>query len=267
VNKHLVFLKLGGSLVTVKEQPHTPRLEVLERLALEISDAITQYPGLKLLLGHGSGSFGHTPASLYHTRQGVRTAKEWQGFAEVRHQAAELDRLVLAALEKAHLPVIAFPPSARVVARQGRVAIWDLDPIQAALYQGVLPVIYGDVAYDQDLGGTVLSTEALFSYAAHVLKPACLLFAGLEPGVWADYPGKHQLLEEITPASFPALAPGLKGSVAIDVTGGMLDKVQQLVDLVNQLPGLRGMIFTGETPGNVRRALLGELLGTLIHAG
>jgi isopentenyl phosphate kinase len=267
MNKHLVFLKLGGSLITVKNQPHTPRLEVIERLAMEIAEALAQEPGLQILLGHGSGSFGHTTANRYHTRQGVSTLQEWQGFAQVWHAAAELNHLVMATLENTRLPVIVFPPSARVITRAGRVAIWDLEPICAALDKGVIPVVYGDVAFDQAQGGTILSTEDLFAYLATALKPARLLFAGLEPGVWADFPDNNRLLEEITPTSIPLLVPKLKGSSSTDVTGGMLDKVQQVVALVAKLPETQGMIFSGEIPGNVRSALLGEQVGTILHAG
>lgn len=265
MSNRLIFLKLGGSLITVKDQPHTPRLDVLEQVSQEISQALTQDPGLHLLLGHGSGSYGHVAASQYNTRQGVKSLEDWKGFAEVWHQAAELNHLVMSALENAHLPVLAFPPSARVIARAGKVDQWDLGPLSIALDQGLLPVVYGDVAFDQVLGGTILSTEDLFSHLARQLKPEKLLFAGLEPGIWADYPANSQLVKEITPASFPELQSGLKGSSAMDVTGGMLDKVRQVISLVEDIPELQGMIFSGETRGNVQRALLGEELGTVIR--
>ena len=81
----LVFLKLGGSLITVKDQPHTPRLDVIERLAQEIAAARSADPGLQILLGHGSGSYGHVPASQFHTRQGVKTRSR---MARVRRSVA-----------------------------------------------------------------------------------------------------------------------------------------------------------------------------------
>ncbi len=267
MSERLVFLKLGGSLITVKDQPHTPRLEVLDRLALEIAAALAHDPDLHLLLGHGSGSYGHVAASRYHTRQGVRTAQEWEGFSEVRRQAAKLDDLVVAALKAADLPITVYSPSARVVARDGKAAIWDVDPLRASLGMGRLPLIYGDVAFDQVRGGTILSTEDLFSYLVPQLKPDWLLLAGREEGVFADYPANLDVLKEITTASFPDVEGGLKGSAATDVTGGMLDKVRQLVRLVGENRGLQGMIFSGEMPGNVQRALLGERLGTVIHHG
>jgi len=266
MSNQLVFLKLGGSLITVKDQPQTARREVLERLADEIAEAQAQNPNLRLLLGHGSGSFGHVAANKYHTREGVKTDQEWKGFAEVWRQAAELDRLVMDVLKQAHLSVIVFPPSAKAIARDGRLAIWDIAPLRMALDKGLMPVVYGDVAFDQVRGGTILSTEDLFTHLAYQLKPNHLLFAGLEPGVYSDFPDHSQLLQEITPTSFPQVVAGLKGSAATDVTGGMLDKVRQVISLVSDLPGLQGFIFSGEAPGNVRRALLGEQLGTVIHA-
>lgn len=265
MSDRLVFLKLGGSLITLKDQPRTPRAGVLERLAAEIAEALGQDSHLHLLLGHGSGSFGHVPASLFKTRQGVTTQAGWQGFVEVWRQAAELNQLVMTALANACIPALVFPASAMVTASAGKVESWNLEPVQSALSHGLIPVVYGDVVFDLSLGGTVLSTEELFSYLAPRLKPHQLLFAGLEPGVWADYPSNTTPLVEITPSSFPQISAALRGSAATDVTGGMFGKVQQILALLQELPTLRATIFSGEAPGNVRQALLGADLGTLVH--
>jgi isopentenyl phosphate kinase len=65
MSQRLVFLKLGGSLITDKNQAHTARLDVLERMAFEIAAARAQDQDLKIVLGHGSGSFGHyLPANI-----------------------------------------------------------------------------------------------------------------------------------------------------------------------------------------------------------
>jgi isopentenyl phosphate kinase len=54
----LHFLKLGGSLITDKNEAHTHRPDVLARLGREIAAALEQDPSIKVVLGHGSGSFG-----------------------------------------------------------------------------------------------------------------------------------------------------------------------------------------------------------------
>ncbi len=262
----LQFLKLGGSLITDKARPHTLRGDVLKRLAAEIASACTRRPDLRLLLGHGSGSFGHVPASRYGTRLGVSTPEGWRGFGEVWMEASALNRLVVEALVAAGLHPVAFPPSAGVTARAGRVVSWDLSPLKLALQNGLLPVVYGDVAFDLSLGGTILSTEDLFVYLARELHPQRVLIAGIEEGVWADYPARARLVGEITPASYVELAASLGGSAATDVTGGMASKVKQLLALVQAVPGLEALIFSGEKPGAVEQALLGSGRGTRIKS-
>jgi isopentenyl phosphate kinase len=255
-------LKLGGSLITAKHQAHTARPDVLARLAAEIVAALRRAPEMRLVLGHGSGSFGHIPARRYGTRQGVRTPAEWDGFTEVWREAAALNRLVVDALSAAGLPALAFPPSACVLADDGRVAAWELAPLRHALEAGRLPVVFGDVVFDRARGGTILSTEDLFEHLVPHLRPERVLLAGLEAGVWADFPACTRLLDTLTPATLSAAAPGLGGSAAPDVTGGMLAKVQQSLRMAAAVPGLEVRIFSGETPGAVARALAGEPLGT-----
>ena len=58
-----------------------------------------------------------------------------------------------------------------------------------------------------------------------------------------------------------------KIGVGVDVTGGMKSKVEEMLSLVEQIPNLDVQIFSGEEAGNVKRALIGELLGTLIVGG
>jgi len=232
----------------------------------EVAIACRRLDNFQLLIGHGSGSFGHVPARRYNTRQGVRTAAEWRGFVEVWMAAADLDRLVIEAFASTGLPVMSFPPSASLISDGGQVKAWDLTPIEMALQAGVIPVIYGDVIFDRQRGGTIFSTEDLFDHLARRLRPRRILLASLEEGVWADYPQCTQLVEEITPENIAQVAPAIGGSAGTDVTGGMLSKVQQSLRLVQAIAGLQVRIFSGATPGMVERALAGEPVGTLIHA-
>jgi len=260
-----IFLKLGGSLITEKDQPRTPRLDLLARLAREIATALSARPDLRLVVGHGSGSFGHFPARRYGTRQGVRTPEQWLGFAEVWKEAAALDHLVLDALQAAGLPAISFPASSALLAHDGQVLRWELGPLSSALRSGLLPVIYGDVVFDEARGGTIFSTEDLFVALAPYLRPARLLLAGSEAGVWADYPLRTRLIRLITPADLPQVSAAIQGSEAPDVTGGMLSKVTQMLDLAVRLPGLEIVIFSALQPGALQEVLLGGTSGTILH--
>ena len=278
--KELVFLKLGGSLITDKTQPYTPLLDVMDDLALQIATALQTHPNLRLVLGHGAGSFGHVPASEYKTRDGLppkatplihreRDESEdnyWKGYAEVWYQASALNRFVMKALHNASVRAIALPPSASVIASNGQVSVWETTPIRMALATGIVPVIFGDTVFDEVRGGTILSTEDLFMSLATALNPEKILLAGLEAAVWADFPERTKIVEKITPKSFGEIKANVGKSAAADVTGGMESKVKQMLDSVTANPDMTVQIFSGVEPGNIVRALTGETLGTLITA-
>ncbi len=269
----IIFLKLGGSLITDKTKPYSPRLDSLERLAGEIQAVRAAQPGLKLLIGHGSGSFGHfavKDALAPHSYppppgSGPQALQDfWNGFAEVWYRASQLNRFVVEALHTAGVPVISFAASASAQAKRGRIKSWDISRVQDALEAGLVPIIYGDIAFDTVKGGTILSTEMLMFHLAHRLHPKRVLLAGLEAAVWADFPQRQQRVEKITPGSFGGLSSGIGGSHGTDVTGGMRSKVEEMLELVGQLPELTVQIFSGEEVGNLERALGGQLIGTLI---
>ncbi len=269
----LVLLKLGGSLITDKETPYTPRLEKLHELAHEIASALAQMPNLHLVLGHGSGSFGHAAARLYRTREGLSptpTGDErrfyWKGFAEVWYRAWQLNRFVMDALYQAGLPAIALAPISAVTSREVRVWRWDLGPLRAALDAGLVPVVYGDVIFDEERGGTILSTEDLFAYLARHLRPRRILLAGLEAGVWEDFPARTRLVRRITLDAYRAGAVRAQASAWVDVTGGMAAKLELMFALIGEMPNLTAHIFSAEESGNLLRALRREEVGTELAA-
>jgi isopentenyl phosphate kinase len=270
----LVFLKLGGSLITDKSRRYTVRLARLAELAEEIRTALSDSPDLRLVLGHGSGSFGHYAVQEHMPRRSVvsprRTAPDdhayWAGYSEVWYRASELNRHVIEALHAAGIPSVSLAPSAVVQAADGRISHWDLTSIRAAIEAGLTPVIFGDIVFDTNRGSSVLSTETLMIHLAPRLLPSRILLAGLEAAVWKDYPSRREPIERITPSGYPALAPSLGASHGTDVTGGMRSKVEDMLALTTTLPAVAIRIFSGEIAGNVKAALAGEAVGTVISS-
>lgn len=262
----LIFLKLGGSLITDKNTPHTPRLEAIRRLCQEIAAACLEHPELRLILGHGSGSFGHFEGKKYGTRSGVKTGAGWRGFVEVWRAARALNQIMVENLLSAGLPVLSFSPSSSITTRNREIIAWDLSPIRSALSHRVIPLVYGDVVFDEVLGGTILSTEDLFFYLSSQFKPDRIHLAGIEDGVFADFPARTQPLLEITPSNYVLLVNQIAASNSPDVTGGMAEKVKLLVKMVELVPEMQASIFSGELPGKVKDALSGSNPGTIIRA-
>lgn len=260
------FLKLGGSLITEKQTPHTVYPERLNRISAEISHFIYNNPQERLLIGHGSGSFGHVPAREYKTRDGVHGTEQWTGFHKVWQEARALNALVVDALIANDVQAVSFAPSGAVTPSSSEIWSWNLEPVRASVRHGMVPVVYGDVVFDLALGGTILSTEELFAYLARKMEPTRILLAGLEAGVWADFPKNRQLIDKITPSSFVQQKTLIQGSAATDVTGGMISKVEQMLNLVQEIPGLQVVIFSGVQPDAVYDMLSGKPGGTLICA-
>lgn len=258
----MIFLKLGGSLITDKSQPEVCRLAVLHRLADEIASARARRPEMQLLLGHGSGSFGHVASARYGTHQGASTPQAWLGFAEVWRVANRLNRLVVDALLGSGLPAMSFPPSASAIAEGGEIQQLAVETVRLAIERGLLPVVAGDVAFDLGRGSTILSTERVFSYLALRLHPSHLLLAGVEPGVVRGYPSGTEVMPTVTEHDLET--EGIGGASATDVTGGMADKVRHGVSMARSVPGLVVRIFSGMQPGEVERALLGDPVGTQV---
>ncbi|MCB9418669.1 MAG: isopentenyl phosphate kinase family protein [Ardenticatenaceae bacterium] len=249
----MIFLKLGGSLITDKTGVEQLLPDVLARLAGEIGQVWTGNPDLRLLVGHGAGSFGHVAAAKYDTRHGVQTAVQWHGFAEVHASMARLNRLVVEALLAAGVSALSLQPSALARCENGRITTIDAAPVLAALDSGLVPVVYGDVAFDGGWGGTIISTEEIMAALAGAVRPSWLLLAGVTEGV-LDQSG--QLIPTITPANLPQIEAALGGSHGTDVTGGMASKVRGMLALAEQHHGLQVLIFSGLTAGMVKRALV-----------
>ncbi len=265
----VVFAKWGGSLLTDKTRPGTLRPDVLQRLTEELARArerLTEEDG-GVVLGHGSGSFGHVAADRWKIHEGLRGAENLAGVAETQAAAAALHRLVLDTLAEADVPAFSIAPSSAVVTASGRPVKIEAEPVALALRAGLVPVVYGDVVLDRDQGAAICSTETVFSALAealpeHGLRLARCLWLGETEGVW-DETGKTIL--EIDPADATSQLQVAGGSRGTDVTGGMLHRLEHVLRLARS--GVPSWIGSGLEPGRFERALGGgDVPGTWVKA-
>jgi isopentenyl phosphate kinase len=260
----IIFLKLGGSLITEKEKAFTARVERIRQIAEEVQIALKEKPDLQVLIGHGSGSFGHYAAKDAGTRDGVYTSAQWKSFQQVWYAARLLNNIVIDEFNRIGLPVISLQPSAAITAEKHAICEWNTQPIIQSLKNGLIPIVYGDVIFDRELGGVILSTEDLFFHLIDQLNPVLILIAGKEKGVYADYPLNKKLIPSITLANWDSFSESIKPSEAVDVTGGMQEKVNLMRAVVEKKPDVQIQIFSGEENGNIKRSLCGERIGTRI---
>lgn len=256
--RDVILLKLGGSLITDKEREATARRPVIRRLASEIADALPDTEG-RLLVGHGSGSFGHPPASRYGLSDGLQDESQLAGISLTQARAAELHRIVAAALRETGVPAFTLSPSSVALAEDGAVVEFAAGPLAHALERGLVPLVYGDVVLDRTRGVSVCSTEL-------VLERACVELAErgwtARRAVWAGntegvYDGEGRVIPVIAAGDAPPESAA--GSAATDVTGGMAHRVEVALRLADR--GVTSWIGDGRQAGNLRRALLGSAAG------
>jgi isopentenyl phosphate kinase len=266
----LVFLKLGGSLITQKGSPQVAREGLIRRVAGEVCTALHEVPGLRLVLGHGSGSFGHPTAEKYGVQEGLAESDDWWGFAETAVVAGRLNRLVTEAFLEGGVPVVPVQPSASARCHDGKLVHLDAAPVEEALKRGLVPVVYGDVSFDVVRGSAIVSTEQIFAYLAPRLKPSRVILAGHVEGVFTADPQREcgsRLLHQLSVSRLSEVEGMLAGSADTDVTGGMLAKVRIMCQLIEGEPTITVRIISGEQEGLIREALVdgGMEGGTLLH--
>lgn len=263
----MIFLKLGGSVITDKTREAMARAEVIHAIAREVNHARDANPALKILIGHGSGSFGHFAAKKF----GFGERGNWRAYAETGASAARLTRVVTDIFLAEGVPLVAMQPSASARCRDGSLIELATAPIQTALAHDLIPLVHGDVAFDETRGMAIVSTETIFAFLAPILKPTRIILAGIVDGVFTADPLKDasaQLIREITPSNFPHIESQLRGSHGVDVTGGMLAKVRIMLALVQRQPMIRVQIVSAVQDGVIERTLTREDFdaGTVIHA-
>jgi len=268
----LILVKLGGSIITNKNVPFSEDLSAIQRLVKEIHEA-RQEKNFKLIVGHGGGSYPHTPAKEFHTNEGIIDQRSYEGIAKVQDAASRLNRIIVRELIKTGENAVSIHLSSCGVAEDGEIKEMFLEPIKRLLDFNMVPVPYGDVCLDLKKGCTILSTEQILNYLGKSLnnlgkeyRVSRIIICTDVGGVFTGDPKINKNVEfipKITPKNFEKIKQYLIGSLGIDVTGGMAHKVRRMLELAKL--GIESEVIDAKKPGLLKKTLLGEKgIGTVI---
>lgn len=260
----LTVLKLGGSVITNKEREFAPSRRSVSRLMKEIRASAPE----SLIIVHGGGSFGHHLAKRYRLSDGYRDRSQIDGFVRTRQSMTELNKLILDSAIQNHLPCVSLQPSAFTKTRRGRVERMDLHIATGLLKLHLIPLLFGDVVLDEEIGFCVLSGDQLASRLAIELAAEQIVLAVDVDGVFDSDPKqnpKAKLLRRMTSADVRRLVQeGEAEAKGADVTGRMVGKLREMLLAVER--GLKVIIVNGNAPGRVSQALKGfAAIGTVIE--
>lgn len=227
--KDLVLVKLGGSVITDKSKPYTARKDVIQKLAKKLKKLKNK--NTDLIIGHGSGSFAHIPASKYQIQKGLINSKSIWGLTLTADAAIQINRIVISEMLKLKIKCLSFAP---LSFNYGKRVL--TDHLKKAMEIGIIPVIYGDVIMNERQGFEIYSGEKTLDILAIKLsklyKKIKIIYYTDTNGVYDD---KGKTISIITPKNFKEIKKYLQGSGNTDVTGGMIHKVEESLNLVQKL--------------------------------
>ncbi|MEE1128825.1 MAG: isopentenyl phosphate kinase [Methanobrevibacter sp.] len=264
----MIILKIGGSILTNKDSVGEVDVQSLRRIASEVKSSLDNSPK-DLIIVHGAGSFGHPPAKKYKIGEKFDESEYSQkriGFCEIQNAVKKLNMYISEAFIEEGLPVVAIPASSFMTATNKRIVEGNLDSFKRYLQKGFIPVIYGDVVLDDELEFCVISGDQIIQYLAKNLNPDRVVLGTDVDGVYNKNPKTHD--DAVFFDKFSSLddLDTLEGTTNIDVTGGMIGKIKELLYLADL--GIESKIINAEVEDNIFKVLENEnVKGTVISRG
>ncbi len=255
------IVKLGGSVVTIKDKPMTADHENIRRLAEEVRAA---WP-TPLVIVHGGGSFGHPVAKKYGIAEGFTSKRQVIGFTRTHQAMVALNTIIVDALLDEGIPALSMAPSSFITTHNGRIPRGDFENVGRIVVKGMLPVLYGDAVLDKTRGFSILSGDQLAVSLAVSTGASRLIFGVDVDGVYTSNPklsSKARLIERLSFENLEGFVE-IGKALTTDVTGGMLGKVSEAKAAVEA--GIEVRLVNATKPGVILKALRGEpVAGTII---
>jgi len=234
----MILIKLGGSIITDKEKPLSPRRKTVENIVKNLKKI-----NEPMVVVHGGGSFGHYWSVKYdmHTKP---EKYDMHGVAIVKNSMIELNKIILDVFTKNKLNPYSIPPTDFM---SGNKPITKkIKEIEKIAKSGLIPITYGDALWYGNKKTYILSGDKIMTYLAKILKPRLVIFALNEDGVYSDLKTKKLIYE------LKGVNPKILEN-KMDVTGGMTRKIEEATNIAKL--GMNVFFVNGNKPERVVKAI------------
>ena len=204
-----VIVKLGGAAITIKDgEPDTLNVDALITCCDAIAEVsplkksssfFAEESALRVIVVHGAGSYGHPQAKQYRVADGARDMDGdpvlREGVDKTKASVRKLCKLVCDKLDSKLAPEVKLAPISpygkfftvgkklnRNLSRGG------FDEVRAALMEGKIPVLHGDVVDDAEQGCAILSGDTLVECLTEEFKPKRVVFVSDVEGIFTAKP-------------------------------------------------------------------------------
>ncbi len=219
----LFMIKLGGgSAISDKSRPLSYREDWVRKLGTLFIKEFRS--GNRFILVHGGGSFAHPMALAY----GLNRYRDHDQLIGISLTSAVLNNLsmkITLTLALVGLPIYPLKTGSIYIIKDGKPPHLLIEPMHIIelIERGVIPMLYGDVvASDEDF--SIISGDDIMLDLGSKLRPLASIFLTDVPGI-LDVNGN--VIKQLTKASIV----NERSTHHIDVTGGLMKKIQSAMEL------------------------------------
>ena len=266
----MLLLKLGGSVVTDKSSYATFKENSTRRLIGELKLGLEGLRDDRAILVHGAGSFGHILAREHSINRGNGGGGDHLNIVpRIRRDMRKLNFFIEELLiEKIFHPISISPET--ILRKEGEDIIKPIPQAIAGLLtfirEGFLPVLYGDIVADDDIGFSICSGDDVMNVLSHIDEIDRIIFVTAVDGIFsANIDGtRGGLIRESSSSSILGEISISTDDEIADVTGSMYGKAKRIADIASRTDVL---VINGNIPGRLESAIRGEsVTGTLIRS-
>jgi isopentenyl phosphate kinase len=246
------LIKLGGSVITEKDQALTPNIKAIEGL----SRVLAKF-GDSVIIVHGGGSFGHYWSVKYdmHTKPKLYDSR---GISVVHESMVALNQIVVKSMLDARLAPYGISPISFF--QDGKENVSKFNELVQFTRRGIVPVTFGDVVHINKGRFSIVSGDSLMTRIAAHLRPSRVIFTVNVDGIYEDMKNKKLVKVLNSPINDISFMDS-----SIDVTGGMGRKISEAFEIARL--GIDVNIVNGLDADRVFDILRGiEAKGTIIPA-
>lgn len=239
------MIKLGGSVLTDKEKRYTFNTRTAKRIFREIKKtSIEDY-----IIVHGGGSFGHPGAEKYGLND-QRSKRSPEGLSKVQLDMRRMNHRVLEIMQKLGMFGVSIPGGLVTLFENGVLKEINEDIFKKYASLDVIPVAFGDVTIDEQLGITICSGDDLMMGLSNLADKA--IFVTDVDGIYK----KNELIETFTEEMYPLREEDFsQRKDKMDVTGGMNEKVKKILEVSDRC---ETFVVNGEKPDRLAGLLRGD---------
>ncbi len=208
----MILIKLGGSIITNKEKPLSPRRKTIDKIVQSLRKIDEE-----IVIVHGGGSYGHYWSVRYnmHTKPANFSP---HGVSVVKNSMVELNKIILDSFLKNKLNPYCLPPTDFMSGNKSVTK--KVKEIGKIAKTGLIPITYGDALWYGQKKFFILSGDKIMTMLSKILRPKLCIFVLNVDGLYSDMKSK-KLIRKLG-KKIPLLTKTL-----MDVTGGMNRKVEE----------------------------------------